>query len=234
MAGTESGSFPVSTPDWNNLKVIHRNTLPPRSHFFVFDSEEDALADEFQDGYPSRSKSQLLSGTWLFQHSPSPLDGTTEFYKQDFQALADSPNPWTHMPVPGMWQCEGFGRPQYTNVDFPFPVNPPHVPIDDNECGRYVTRFALDESEKGHQFRLRFEGVDSSFTVWLNDKEVGYSQGSRNPTEFDISNHVLFGRRNVLYVEVYQRCDGSYIEDQVSVLPRIRSRFDSFTRFLCD
>ncbi len=209
--------FPASTPDWNNHKVIHRNTLPPRSHYFVFDSEDDALATDLKDGYPTRAKAKLLSGQWLFQHSPSPLDGATEFYKHDLSALENSPESWTRIQVPGMWQMQGFGRPQYTNFDFPFPVDPPNVPIDDNECGRYVIGFYLDEEEKGHQFRLRFEGVDSAFTVWLNDKEVGYSQGSRNPSEFDISKHVEFGSRNVLYVEVYQRCDGSYIEDQVDL-----------------
>ncbi|KAH8881504.1 family 2 glycosyl hydrolase [Thozetella sp. PMI_491] len=215
MAMEDKGKqFPASTPDWNNLKVIHRNTLAPRSYFFVFGSEEDALASEVKDGYPTRAKAELLSGRWLFQHSPSPLDGNTEFYKQEFEALQDGVVPWTPIQVPGMWQMQGFGRPQYTNIDFPFPADPPNVPIDDNECGRYVRRFFVDKEDKGHQLRLRFEGVDSAFTVWVNDREVGYSQGSRNPSEFDITKHVEFGANNMLYVEVYQRCDGSYIEDQ--------------------
>lgn len=78
-----------------------------------------------------------------------------------------------------------------------------------------MTRFSLDDQDKDHQLRLRFEGVDSAFTVWLNDREVGYSQGSRNPSEFDVTEYVRFDSPNVLFVEVYQRCDGSYIEDQV-------------------
>ncbi|KAK1759609.1 glycoside hydrolase [Echria macrotheca] len=199
---------PAATPDWNNLKVIHRNTLPPRSHFFLYDNAKDALSRDV-----SRSKSQLLSGKWRFQLSPSPLSARRQDYL-DYDVLQKSTE-WHWIAVPGMWQCQGFGKgPQYTNINFPFPVDPPRVPIDDNECGRYVTQFHLHESDKAHQLRLRFEGVDAAFTVWVNDHEVGYSQGSRNPSEFDVTEFVRFGGRNVLYVEVYQRCDGSYIEDQ--------------------
>jgi beta-galactosidase len=214
---TESGSIsgsndvhPKSVPDWDNLQVLHRNTLPPRAHFFLYENEEDALTRDVV-----RSKSQLLSGQWIFQLSSSPFNGPRDFHSQGFDVL-QSNTAWGRIMVPGMWQCQGYGKgPQYTNMDFPFPVNPPNVPLDDNECGRYVTRFRLEEAEKGHQFRLRFEGVDAAFTVWVNDHEVGYSQGSRNPSEFDITPFVEFGTPNMLFVEVYQRCDGSYIEDQV-------------------
>ncbi|KAK3381497.1 glycoside hydrolase family 2 protein [Podospora didyma] len=202
---------PKSTPDWNNLKVIHRNTLPPRSHFFLYETADDALSRNV-----SRSKSQRLSGghQWLFHLSKSPLEGPTDFYSKSYSALAVDPD-WSSITVPSMWQREGFGKgPQYTNLNFPWPVNPPHIPIDDNECGRYVTRFVLDDKDKDHQLRLRFEGVDSAFTVWVNDREVGYSQGSRNPSEFDITDFIDLDTSNLLYVEVYQRCDGSYIEDQ--------------------
>ncbi|KAK0708279.1 glycoside hydrolase family 2 protein [Lasiosphaeris hirsuta] len=208
-ANTAGSIIPASVPDWNNLNVIHRNTLPPRSHFFLYETAEDALSRDV-----SRSKSQLLSGKWRFHLSPSPLEGPSDFYARGYTALASAPD-WKPIDVPGMWQCQGFGKgPQYTNINFPFPVDPPRVPIDDNECGRYVTQFFLSPGDEDHQLRLRFEGVDSAFTVWVNDYEVGYSQGSRNPSEFDITNYVNLEARNVLYVEVYQRCNGSYIEDQ--------------------
>ncbi|KAK3384402.1 glycoside hydrolase family 2 protein [Lasiosphaeria ovina] len=202
--------YPQSTPDWNNLKVIHRNTLPPRSHFFLYESAEDALSRDV-----SRSKSHLLSSDWWrFSLSKSPFEGDTDFYTRPFSSLLSDPS-WSRATVPSMWQREGFGKgPQYTNINFPFPVDPPRVPIDDNECGRYVTRFELGPHDRDHQLRLRFEGVDSAFTVWVNDHQVGYSQGSRNPSEFDITSFVNFDEPNLLYVEVYQRCDGSYIEDQ--------------------
>ncbi|RYP90486.1 hypothetical protein DL770_003397 [Monosporascus sp. CRB-9-2] len=209
-SGTTPGiDVPDHTPDWDNLRVIHRNTLPPRSHFHVYDSEEDALSADVR-----RSRAVLLSGIWGFHISTSPFKGPRDFYNVDFDHAE-----WDLIDVPGMWQRQGFGRgPQYTNVNYPFPVNPPHVPYDDNECGRYVTRFDVPEHLKTRggksQWRLRFEGVDAAFTVWVNGKEVGYSQGSRNPSEFDVTKFLELDEENLLCVEVYQRCDGSYIEDQ--------------------
>ncbi|KAL7621846.1 hypothetical protein AAE478_007346 [Parahypoxylon ruwenzoriense] len=205
--GTEETDVqPKYTPDWSNLKVIHRNTLPPRSHFHLYDTEDDALS-----GDVSRSRAALLSGTWGFELSPGPFKGSRDFYEPCFDH-----SEWKLIKVPGMWQLQGHGKgPQYTNVNYPFPVNPPHVPYDDNECGRYITRFVVpDALTDGDQWRLRFEGVDAAFAVWLNGKEVGYSQGSRNPSEFDISPLLTLNDENTLCVEVYQRCDGSYIEDQ--------------------
>ncbi|KAI2463559.1 glycoside hydrolase family 2 protein [Annulohypoxylon bovei var. microspora] len=197
---------PKQIPDWSNLKVIHRNTLPPRSHFHLYNTEDEALSRDV-----SRSRAALLSGTWGFDLSPGPFKGPRDFYKTNFDH-----SEWKLIKVPGMWQLQEFGKgPQYTNVNFPFPVDPPHVPYDENECGRYITRFTVPDNLKdGDQWRLRFEGVDSAFTVWMNGKEVGYSQGSRNPSEFDVSPFLELDSENTLCVEVYQRCDGSYIEDQ--------------------
>ncbi|KAJ2987339.1 hypothetical protein NUW58_g4564 [Xylaria curta] len=198
---------PDRVPDWSNLKVIHRNVLPPRSHFHLYDTEEDALTGDVDN----KSRAVLLSGTWGFHLSASPFKGPRDFYKPDFDH-----SDWKLIQVPGMWQCQGFGKgPQYTNIDYPFPVNPPHVPFDDNECGRYIVRFEIpDRLKDGDQWRLRFEGVDAAFTLWVNGHEVGYSQGSRNPSEFDVSSFLELDGENTLCVEVYQRCDGSYIEDQ--------------------
>ncbi|KAL2020394.1 hypothetical protein VTK56DRAFT_8437 [Thermocarpiscus australiensis] len=210
-AATRGHVFPQSTPDWNNLKVLHRNTLPPRAHFFLYENPDDALARDV-----SCSKSQLLSGNWLFHLSKSPFQGPTDFHQYTPEELVSSQDwgPQT-IAVPGMWQLQGYGKgPQYTNLNFPFPVDPPRVPIDDNECGRYVRAFHLSDQDRDHQLRLRFEGVDAAFSVWVNHREVGYSQGSRNPSEFDITPFVRFGCANYLHVEVYQRCDGSYVEDQ--------------------
>ena len=204
-AGTEN-TFPASTPDWCNLSVIHRNTLPPRSTFYLYDNEHDALSRDI-----AKSKAQRLSGKkWKFHHSTTPFKGPTTFHEPSFDSSG-----WDSVDVPGMWQCQGYGKgPQYTNIQYPFPVDPPHVPLDENECGRYITTFTVDAGLEDQQQRLRFEGVDSSFTVWLNGHNVGYSQGSRNPSEFDVTRHIKFGAENHLAVEVYQRCDGSWIEDQ--------------------
>ena len=192
-------------PDWSNLEVIHRNTLPPRSHFFLYDNEADALTHD-----TTRAKAQCLSGKWKFALSKSPFEGPREFFRRDFDTYG-----FTDINVPGMWQLQGHGKgPHYTNYDYPWPVDPPNVSYENNECGRYITHVTVKEDFKKHQRRLRSEGVDSAFTVWLNGQEVGYSQGARNPSEFDVTPFVDLHRQNVLAVEVYQRSDGSYIEDQ--------------------
>lgn len=197
--------------EFNTLSVIHRNTLPPRSHFFLYSSENDAL-EAAQSHEVSKSKSQLLSGTWKFLHTDGPFQGpVSNFFREHFDT-----SQWGDIQVPGMWQLQGYGKgPQYTNVPYPFPCNPPGVPLDENECGRYVRTFIVGPETYDHQIRLRFEGVDSAFLVWVNGHAVGYSQGSRNPSEFDITDLVNpSGDNNTLAVQVYQRCNGSYIEDQ--------------------
>ncbi|KAH7153480.1 putative beta-galactosidase [Dactylonectria macrodidyma] len=194
-------SFPDSQPDWSNLRVLHRNTLPPRAHFFSYASEEAALSfDREQSEYYS------LNGSWKFRHQTSP-----------FEALdwgEEDPATWDNIQVPGMWQLQGYGRPLYSNVNYPFPVDPPRVPYL-NETGSYWRKFAIPVRWKGQQIRLRFEGVDSAFHVWVNGQECGYSQGSRNASEFDISSLLnLSLAENTLAVRVYEFCDGSYIERQ--------------------
>ncbi|CAK7231101.1 hypothetical protein SBRCBS47491_007816 [Sporothrix bragantina] len=218
--------FPASVPDWDNLKILHRNTLPPRAHFFQYSSEADALAQDLSRARCVRLTGDDAPNKWKLHVSPSPLVGPVDFYENEF-FMGESDNDWKTVSVPGMWQLQGLGRgPQYTNVVFPWPVDPPHVPRDDNECGRYLTTFQVPKTldfTPGSQLRLRFEGVDSAFSVWVNGQYVGYSQGARNPSEFDVTGAVKiqdanddrsFNLKNTLAVEVYQRCDGSYLEDQ--------------------
>ncbi len=116
------------------------------------------------------------------------------------------------MRVPGCWQTQGYGRPHYTNVVYPFPVDPPHVPSE-NPTGWYRTSFQLPAAWQGMRILLRFDGVDSAFHVWLNGKPVGFSKGSRIPAEFDLTPAVAPGE-NTLAVRVCQWSDGSYLEDQ--------------------
>lgn len=199
------GSFPETRPDWANLEVLHRNTLEPRSHFYIYKREQDALARD-----TSKARAHSLSGTWKFHLANSPFEAPPGFEAGVF----DSPR-WSDIAVPGMWQLQGFGKgPHYTNVQYHFHVDPPNPPLTDNECGSYIQRFRVPEHLKDDQLRLRFEGVDSAYHVYLNGRKVGYHQGSRNPAEFDITEYVEKGEENVLAVRVYQFCDGSYIEDQ--------------------
>jgi len=115
--------------------------------------------------------------------------------------------------VPSCWQLYGYGRPHYTNVTYPIPLFPPTVPSE-NPTGCYRKTFVYNSTgKKDERIILRFDGVDSAFHVWLNGKFVGFSKGSRLPSEFEISKLVNPGR-NILAVRVYQWSDGTFLEDQ--------------------
>jgi len=189
--------------DWENLKVLQRNRLKSRAYFIPYPDVDSALT--FQREISDRIK--LLNGRWKFHYDPSPQEAPRDFYREDYDVSS-----WDEIRVPSNWQMEGYGHPHYTNVMYPFPVDPPRVPSE-NPTGSYRREFHIDEDLKDKRVILRFEGVDSAFHVWVNGKEVGYSQGSRLPSEFDITSYVRPGK-NILAVRVYQWSDGSYLEDQ--------------------
>ena len=194
--------------DYCNEKVIHRNRLPPRSYYI-----------------PDTSIS--LNGSWDFNYSLTPDEAPDpSFWSQGFSTRALTPSTdtasaldinehqWQTTSVPGHWQLQGYGRPQYTNFIFPFPTCPPYAPAG-NPTGTYVRNFYVPPDwDASSQLRLRFDGVDSAFYVWLNGEEAGYSQGSRNPAEFDVTRIVRRKEGNHILVKVMQWSDGSYIEDQ--------------------
>jgi beta-galactosidase/evolved beta-galactosidase subunit alpha len=191
--------------DWENPSLTHRNRLPARSYSFPFPDEESALLGE-------RGASpwfKLLSGVWKFHYAPSPAEAPQGFFEDSFNAGG-----WDDLAVPSCWQMHGYGRPHYTNVNFPFPVDPPRVPSE-NPTGCYLRTFVVPEDWAGRRILLRFEGVDSAFHLWVNGREVGFSKGSRTPAEFDISEFVRPGPgENRLAAKVYQWSDGTYCEDQ--------------------
>ncbi|MBE8476070.1 glycoside hydrolase family 2 TIM barrel-domain containing protein [Streptomyces justiciae] len=149
----------------------------------------------------------VLDGDWRFRLSASHAEAPAGIEQPD---LDDSG--WDELPVPAHWQLYGHGAPIYTNIAYPFPVDPPYVP-DDNPTGDYRRTFELPEEWIGLGAALRFDGVDSCFTTWLNGEELGWSTGSRLPTEFDVTGIVKPGR-NVLAVRVHQWSPGSYLEGQ--------------------
>lgn len=184
----------TSVNDWENPRVLQRNKLTPRAFYL-----------------PDTSVS--LNGRWDFHYAESPLlaPPVTSGGKSD--PIFDS-NEWTSINVPGHWQLQGHGKPNYTNTIFPFPCDPPRVPSQ-NPTGTYHRIFTVPTGwDRSSQLRLRFDGVDSAYHVWVNGREVGYAQGSRNPAEFDITEFVRPSTENNLVVRVYQWSDGSYIEDQ--------------------
>ncbi|HEY3747926.1 MAG TPA: glycoside hydrolase family 2 TIM barrel-domain containing protein [Pseudonocardiaceae bacterium] len=148
-----------------------------------------------------------LDGLWRFRLHPDVRGSGPGFAEPD---LADGD--WAELAVPAHWQMHGYGSPAYTNVQYPFPVDPPHVP-DDNPTGEYRRTFDLPADWPAGDAVLRFDGVDSCFRVWLNGTELGHAKGSRLPAEFDVG-QLLRPGRNVVAVRVHQWSAGSYLEDQ--------------------
>lgn len=175
--------------DWKTLDVLHRNRLKERAHF--------------EYGYGGKVES--LNGQWQFKYLDSPKRIQEVFYSFDY-----NDEKWDSIDVPSCWQLHGYGKMHYTDLYYQFPVIPPSVPSQ-NPTGVYRRTFLVDGDDQTRI--LRFYGVDSAFHVYINGFFVGYSQGSRMISEFDVTDVIEAGE-NQITVSVYQWSDGTYLEDQ--------------------
>ena len=199
------------TNDWENLAVNSRNRLPARTYSMPLASEADALSDALEPETPWKKS---LNGTWRLSWAGNPELRVKDFWKTDFDDSA-----WFSIPVPACVEMHGFGAPGYTNVRYPHKDEWPLIrdrqsgKADYNPVSSYRTKFSVPKTWKGRQVVLRFDGVYSAYYVWVNGVKVGYAEDSKLPSEFDVTAQLKDGE-NVLAVEVYRWCDGSYLEDQ--------------------
>lgn len=203
-----------AAPDWENQAVFGINKQKPHATLMPY-ADKTMAAQCDRTASPYRKS---LNGNWKFNWAPNPESRPADFYKPDYDVSS-----WKELPVPSNWQLHGYGIPNYTNVTYPFAKNPPRVtdqpPVDytsykwRNQVGSYRTTFTVPSDWKGRQVFICFDGVDSAFYLWINGQKVGYSQDSRTPAEFDITQYLKNGE-NTLAAEVYQFSDGSYLEDQ--------------------
>lgn len=189
-----------------SLAALHVGTQAPRAYYIPYQSEEKAMKDDRTQSANFIS----LCGDWNFRYYPS-LTEIDDFCCDSFTAEG-----FDKLTVPMSWQVmyeRGYDTPNYMNVNYPFPINPPHVP-NENPCGLYVRSFNVTEKMmKEKSLYLNFEGVDSCFYLFVNDKFAAYSQVSHMTSEIDITPFVVKGK-NTLKVLVLKWCDGSYLEDQ--------------------
>jgi len=185
--------------EYKDPSVVADLRLPLGTTLVPHESAREALAFSRLSRY-----SLCLNGSWQFNLLDNPDQLTEEV------AQLETPHTIT---VPGCWQMQGWGRLQYTNVNYPFPYDPPHIP-DENPVGVYRTHFTLPDSFRGRQTRLRFEGVDSSFYVYVNGQYAGFSKTPHLAAAFDVSAFVREEGENELVVLVFQLSDVSYLEDQ--------------------
>ncbi len=189
-----------------SLENLHVGCEAPRSYFVPFSCEKKALAG-------NRAQSDLfqsLCGNWDFKFCPSPV------YLPDLLSDSFTTEGFDSIEVPRSWQSytsRNYDTPNYTNRNYPFPVDPPHVP-DNNPCALYVRSLYIPaEKLDGKKVYINFEGVDSCFYLFVNDKFACYSQVSHMTSECDITSLLCEGI-NTFKVVVFKWCDGSYLEDQ--------------------
>lgn len=190
----------MAAREWENQHVVQRNVLTAHAPLFAYSSIEQARVGQASDNQTS------LNGQWQFNLLSAPEAMSEAFTEPDFDD-AD----WHSLPVPSNWQLHGFDKPIYTNVKYPFVDNPPYVP-EQNPTGVYRKDFDYSPRDNTST-TITFDGVNSAFHLWCNGHWVGYSQDSRLPAEFDISQYLQSGR-NQLTVMVLRWSDGSYLEDQ--------------------
>ncbi len=197
-----------------NANIIGINKLPARTAFWPSPSLDEAKKSDYDHSVWVKS----LNGTWNFHWSPDPMTRPVDFYMPEFDR-----NGWGTIDVPSTIERKGFGIPLYTNSTYPFKVNPPFV-MDEpdpkyttykqrNPVGSYCRNFTIPENWRGKRIILHLAGVSSAANVWVNGKRAGYTQDSRLPSEFDVTENLIDGE-NFLAVETYKYSDGSYLEDQ--------------------
>lgn len=190
-------------PEWENLDVVAVNTEKPHASFFVYNTENEAFVGEV-----SEANMESLNGPWKFHFSTSPDNRPVNFYKKDYNV-----SDWKTIPVPSDWQLEGYDFGIYSNIEYPYPINPPYVDNSYNPVGSYKRNFTIPSDWKGKDIYLHFGAVNSAFYVWINGEKVGYKEGSKTPSEFNITPYLNEGE-NEVSAEVYRWSDGSYLEDQ--------------------
>ena len=188
--------------------MVEENKLQARATFYTASSEGAVSADT-----PSYGDRYLnLDGTWKFKWSRSPEERPVGFEAKGYDV-----SDWDDIPVPANWELHGFGTPIYTNHPYPFywqqTPTPPDIPDGWNPVGSYVRTFEVPKAWADQRVILHFGAVKSACFVWVNGERIGYSQGSKLPAEFDITDALQRGE-NTLAVEVYRWSDGSFLECQ--------------------
>ena len=191
--------------DWEDNHVLQINREPARAYYIPY-------------GVSKGDRTLSLNGDWHFRWTKTPDELIKDFYRTDYDVSS-----WKTLAVPANWEVNGYGTPIYVSAGYPFKIDPPYVTrepkkewttyVERNPTGQYKRTFLLPAAWQSGQTLLRFEGVMSAFYVWINGKRVGYSQGSMEPSEFNVTSY-LKGGENQIAVEVYKYSDGSYLEDQ--------------------
>ncbi|MBL0739892.1 glycoside hydrolase family 2 TIM barrel-domain containing protein [Chryseolinea lacunae] len=189
---------------WQDHTVFRINKEDPHATFFSYDNVEQAVQDE-------KEKSawyQSLNGLWKFNFAKKPADRPEGFYKEEFDVT-----PWENIKVPANWEVEGYDYPIYLDEKYPFDTHWPDAPQDYNPVGSYRRTFELRDAWRRREVFLHLGAVNSAVYVWINGTQVGYSEDSKTPAEFNITKFLKAGT-NTIALQIFRWSDGSYLEAQ--------------------
>ena len=198
-------------PKWQDPNFFEENRAPMRSTFIVTPTAENVVAEhDFTKSPLYRS----IGGIWKFYWTRNATDPQPD----NFWATKFDDSSWGTIPVPGLWELNGYGDPLYTNSRYPwhkfYANNPPYVPTEQNAVGSYRHNIEIPAEWKGKQIYIHIGSATSNLSLWVNGKYVGYSEDSKLEAEFEITKYVKAGADNLVAMQIYRWCDGSYLEDQ--------------------
>ena len=194
--------------EWQDAGVNAVNRMPMHGSWFAYESPEAAQAGD----KTLSERFVTLNGNWKFNWVRNADQRPTDFFRVGYNDKG-----WNDMPVPGLWELNGYGDPVYLNVGYAwrgwFKNDPPHVPVEQNHVGSYRRTVDIPAAWAGRQIVAHFGSVTSNIYLWVNGRYVGYSEDSKLEAEFDLTPYVKPGR-NLIAFQVFRWCDGTYLEDQ--------------------
>ena len=198
------------TERWLDPECFAENRAPMHTSFIVFPTASEAVPE---NDYTRSPFYRTLNGEWAFLRAERPGAEPEGFFRTGYDDSS-----WGVMPVPGIWELNGYGDPVYTNKPYPwykfFEVKPPLVPHEQNYTGLYRRTVHIPADWKGRDAFIHIGSATSNVTLWVNGREVGYSEDSKLEAEFDVTRYITPGRDNLIVLRVNRWCDGSYLEDQ--------------------
>jgi len=192
-------------PEWENPEIFQINREEPRATFYNYNNEKMALEN---NSWENSTNYKSLNGTWNFYYTDSVQGRPADFYKTDFNLKG-----WDKIEVPSNWEMKGFGLPVYVNAGYVFPKNPPFIKHNINNVGSYKRNINIPKYWNNKEVYIHFAGVSGAMYIYVNGKMVGYNEGSKTASEFNITKFVKTGE-NQIAIQVLRWSDASYMEDQ--------------------
>lgn len=198
-----------SFKEWQDPEINAVNRATMHTNYFAYESVDAASRGAKEQS----SYFMTLNGTWKFFGVKNTDARPVDFWKVDFNDKG-----WSTMPVPGVWELNGFGDPIYVNTGYAwrnqFNNNPPQVPTENNHVGSYRREITVPADWGGKEIIAHFGSITSNIYLWVNGRYVGYSEDSKLEAEFNLTPYLKVGQKNLIAFQVFRWCDGTYLEDQ--------------------